>query len=179
MNKLLNLTAGVPYAAVTVAQHTRYVLEGTVNNLSAPTTMYLRHYKDKVATMDSTVLTDGHFRFEGDYEPDEKTYIGLSLSGKGWHTLRMNREIYLEPGRMEVNSTDSFSTFRYANSPINTAFQQVGDSALIQRIGTFIEGKSGRPLICQKDRRRGEGFGWEGIAQFYTTGHAGQACLPA
>src|ERR1700744_4082083 len=139
MNKLLNLGAGVLLCvpAVTVAQHTRYVLEGTVNNLSAPATMYLRHYKDKAATMDSTVLTEGHYRFEGNYEPEEKTYIDLSLSGKGWHTLRMNREIYLEPGRMEVNSTDSFSTFRYANSAINTAFQQVGDSltALFHRYG--------------------------------------------
>ncbi len=139
MNKLLKLTAGVLLCipAVVIAQQTRYVLEGTVSHLSAPATMYLRHYKDKVATVDSAVLTDGHYRLEGKYEPDERTFIGLSLSGKGWHTVRRGWEMYLEPKRMEVNSTDSFLTFRYANSAVNTAFQQVGDSltALFHRYG--------------------------------------------
>src|SRR6185369_17930634 len=80
---------------VSAATHTRYIVEGTINNLSAPATMYIRHYKDKVTSMDSVVLKNGFYHFEGKYEPDEQTYMGLSFSGKGWTSLRRAREVYL------------------------------------------------------------------------------------
>src|ERR1700761_7253352 len=108
MKKFLKLATGMLLCIPVVSsaqQH--YVLEGTINKLSAPAKIYLRHYKDKVVTMDSAILKNGFYHFEGVYEPDEQTYVGISVTGKGWHTLRKSIEIYLEPGRMKVNSIDS------------------------------------------------------------------------
>jgi len=139
MNKLSSLTAALVFAIPTVsfAQQVRYTLSGDVNNLNAPATMYLRHFRNRVLKEDSVVLVNGHYHFAGDYDPDEQTYLGLSLTGKGWRSTRRAREIYLEPDAMEINSTDSFYTVQYAGSPLNTAFQAVGDSlgALYHRYG--------------------------------------------
>lgn len=116
------------FVSVSAIAQQRYILEGTINELSAPATMYLRHYKNKVTTTDSTILNNGHYHFDGKYDPDEQTYLALSISGKGWNDLRKVMEIYLEPHRMEINSRDSFYNVRYVGSPINVAFQQLGDS---------------------------------------------------
>jgi len=129
MNKLLYFLAGALLCGpLTTAAQQRYILEGTVGQLSAPATMYLTHSKDHVHTMDSTVLEKGRYRFEGDYDPEDETNLALSLSGKGWRSVRKVQQVYLEPRRMEVNSTDSFRTIRFVNSPINTALQHMGDS---------------------------------------------------
>lgn len=152
MNRLQHLTIGILLSlpAITIAQQNRYVLEGTVNHLSAPATIYLHHYQNKVARLDSCVLHNGHYHFEGAYEPDDQTSIGLSLSGKGWHTLRKAIEVYLEPRRMEVNSSDSGLTIHYANSPVNTAFQQMGDTLTAVYMG---RGRTDTAFYNQQWRR--------------------------
>lgn len=133
MNHLLKLALGILLGipAAAVAQSPHYVLEGTINDYSSPATMYLRFYKNKVVTTDSCILTNGHYHFEGDYDPDQKTYMGFSPSGRGWGHLTRAREVYLEPHRIEVNSVDSFVDVQYANSPINIAFGELGDSITV------------------------------------------------
>ncbi len=59
---LISITLFFPFSLV--AQKNNYVLEGTIGHLSAPSIMYLDHYKNKINRKDSVLLKDGHFHFQ-------------------------------------------------------------------------------------------------------------------
>jgi peroxiredoxin len=131
-NSLLVMGIALCMPSTLVAQNSHYVIAGTINHFSAPTKIYLDHYKNKVNKLDSMVLNDGHFRFEGKYDPDEQSILILKFLAKGVNKpLHKVYEVYLKPGTIKVRSIDSLSTVHYLNSPINTDYQQLKKASMI------------------------------------------------
>ncbi|MDQ2719648.1 MAG: AhpC/TSA family protein [Bacteroidota bacterium] len=127
---LLSIAFFLPFSLQ--AQNNKYVIEGTIGHLSAPAKIYLDHYKNKINRWDSVVLNDGHFRFQGEYDPDEQTVLKFfPLGTVGKKPLHRVREIYIEPGIITISSTDTLATLHYLNSPINTDYQQLENASLI------------------------------------------------
>jgi hypothetical protein len=66
------------------AQGGKYVVEGKVGTYSAPAKVYLRYFDKSSTHLDSAVMDNGKFRFEGTVASDPiMAFLTMDEKGKG------------------------------------------------------------------------------------------------
>lgn len=116
-NIFLFVLGAVPLASL--AQDTKYTVEGKVGNYNLPAKIYLQYrVKDKAVT-DSVVLVNGQFKFSGLAEASPKNaYLILNDKGTG-PSYADYKSVYLEKGTIAVNSKDSLKNATVTGTKTN------------------------------------------------------------
>jgi peroxiredoxin len=107
------------------AQDKAFTLKGKIGNLDAPAKIYLSYWSGEEHT-DSTFLDKGNFFFKGLVGGPAASRLILDYSGNGMIPAAQANSIfylYLEPGTVELQSSDSLQNIVFRNSPINAAHQ--------------------------------------------------------
>lgn len=94
---------------IAFAQDDTYLIQGKVGNYNAPAKMYLRYEVKGKPVTDSVKLKNGTFQFKGQVTSGpQNAYLMLNQAGTG-PINKDYKSIFLEPGTLNVNSTDSVS----------------------------------------------------------------------
>lgn len=113
---------------LTFAQSGDYVLEVTFKTIKPIAKAYLiKSYSMRNPTvMDSAALTKGKFRFSGSIEEPQKLSLIIDYEGKGdthWSKTRDVMGIYLENGKIQINTIDSLKGAKVISGPVNKSFE--------------------------------------------------------
>jgi peroxiredoxin len=118
--KKIVLLALASLPAMVFAQGGQYSVQGSIGKLNAPAKVYLRYFPEKKTVTDSVVLTDGKFQFSGTTKGDAPMMAYLMLnkkgSGPGYDDYKV---VYLEPGKITVNSVDTLGSATIAGTKTN------------------------------------------------------------
>jgi len=121
ITKLLGAIAVIAMPSALLAQTATYTLNGKVGQLSAPAKAYLMYSNAAGRQTDSTTITNGVFKFEGTIDGPSSAYLIVNKKGTG---IRSNDagyiDLYLEAGKISVNSPDSIENSKITGGPINT-----------------------------------------------------------
>lgn len=108
-----------------------YTLSGEISDVKEGM-IYLKKYQDKsFVNVDSAVITDGTFRFEG--VCDEPLAYGLTTIGDSKRPL----VFFLDNDRMQVQMNESEKTLTVTGSPINELYSQ--NAPLVRQDGYSID----------------------------------------
>lgn len=107
----------------------KYVLKGKIGNLNAPATIYLTQGRMPNNHVDSLVLKNGAFRFEGTIAEPAKVSLALvhDKTATGKPGRRDYIEMYLEKGTINVTSSDSVSKAVITGSVLNSDYKAYKD----------------------------------------------------
>jgi peroxiredoxin len=131
---LLIILAYLPVAAF--AQDGKYTVQGTLETIyNAPAKIYLEYRIKGKTNIDSVILKDGKFKFEGTIGTTPlNAFLVLNKKGTGPNT-RDYKSIYLEKGTVIVSSPDSLVSAKVEgtktnleNSNYETALKPINDA---------------------------------------------------
>lgn len=106
------------------AQKKNFAIEGSFS-VKQTGMMYYNYNERGVEMRDSTIVTEGKFRFTGKILGIQKAYFSFKRAGvsdqrQAW---RDSRTIYLEPGNFQIIANDSLINARIVGSGINDEFE--------------------------------------------------------
>lgn len=106
------------------SQSNDYLLNGKVGQLNAPAKAYLSYRLNGNNVLDSVILQNGTFQFKGTVTDPVRAQLILDHTGAGIKNRRKQDAltIYLEKGKIQINSTDSIKKGTVAGPKINTAY---------------------------------------------------------
>lgn len=106
------------------SQSNDYLLNGKVGQLNAPAKVYLSYRLNGNNVLDSVILQNGTFQFKGTVTDPVRAQLILDHTGAGIKNRRKQDAltIYLEKGKIQINSTDSIKKGTVAGPKINTAY---------------------------------------------------------
>ena len=106
------------------SQSNDYLLNGKVGQLNAPAKAYLSYRLNGNNVLDSAILQNGTFQFKGTVTDPVRAQLILDHTGAGIKNRRKQDAltIYLEKGKIQINSTDSIKKGTVAGPKINTAY---------------------------------------------------------
>ncbi|AOM78006.1 TlpA disulfide reductase family protein [Pedobacter steynii] len=106
------------------SQSNDYLLNGKVGQLNAPAKAYLSYRLNGNNVLDSVILQNGTFQFKGTVTDPVRAQLILDHTGTGIKNRRKQDAltIYLEKGKIQINSTDSIKKGTVAGQKINTAY---------------------------------------------------------
>ena len=134
--KKITLLALACLPALVFAQDGKYIIEGTVGNYNAPAKVYLQYRVKGKTTTDSVVLSNGHFRFNGDVAGAPMgAYIMLNQQGSG-PGYKDYKQVFLEKGTIKLSgdnligdakiegtkTNDDNERYNLALKPVNDAY---------------------------------------------------------
>ena len=94
--------------AALFAQNNSYTLNGKIGHLTAPAKAYLMYSTAAGRQTDSILINDGAFSFKGAVENPLSAYLIINKQGTGLRSNALNvKQLYLEPGTINVASSDS------------------------------------------------------------------------
>jgi peroxiredoxin len=98
-----------------------FVVEGKVGQLTAPAKVYLSYRIGEAHHLDSTLLQNGVFRFEGQIGDPVRAALFLMHEGEDIQTVRQPDalEFYIERGQIQVVSNDSLIHAQVDGTPAN------------------------------------------------------------
>ncbi len=122
MKKILfTVLAGLPVFAFA---QTVYTIKGKLGNLNAPSKIYLTYRNDNKVILDSVQAQNGVFTFSGTVNDIIRATMVLNYSGEDITKLDRKAkqdqlQVFLEPGTINVTSTDSLSKAKITGGKIN------------------------------------------------------------
>jgi peroxiredoxin len=126
MKRLLTI-ACLLSPSLLLAQSGTYTINGNLPSLKAPAKAYLRYRVGTDIKMDSAQIQNGQFSFKG--ITDDPKLVGLLIDklGTGFTNTRPMSSInlYLEPGKITVTSTDSLDNAVVSGTPMNADNQKL------------------------------------------------------
>ena len=128
----LYLLLFIPFGVV--AQSGDFKIKGKVGNLNEPAKAFLRYSVDGNAVSDSVILKNGKFSFNGKLDGPVKATLMLNHEGRGRVTDYLS--IFLEEGKLKINSSDSIKNASIKGSDIND------DNKILQSMLTQVNEKS-------------------------------------
>ncbi|SEM03889.1 Thiol-disulfide isomerase or thioredoxin [bacterium A37T11] len=116
------------------AQQASYTVKGKIGSINAPAKIYLVHGEKPSSKVDTAVIQNGQFLFEGSILEPQAVTLTLSYEGTGAFLGPGKREFfnfYLEPGSIQLESPDSLihasirgSNVNADNEKLKTAIRQ-------------------------------------------------------
>ena len=117
-----------------VAQSGDFKIKGKVGKLNEPAKVFLRYSVDGNAVSDSVILENGKFSFKGNLDGPVKATLMLNHLGTGRASDYLS--LFLEKGKMKINSSDSIKNASIKGSGIND------DNMILQSMLTNVNEKS-------------------------------------
>ncbi|MGE5520682.1 MAG: redoxin domain-containing protein [Candidatus Dadabacteria bacterium] len=108
------------------AQTVNFTVKGKVGTLSAPAIIYLRYVNNGNTITDSTVLTNGNFRFRGEVGSPEKAMLLLNHTGTG--RAQDGISFYIEKGIITINAADSLVHAAVKGGVLNNDLQKLNSA---------------------------------------------------
>ena len=106
-----------------MAQSGKFTIKGKVGDLNSPAKVYLRYVNDGNTINDSLVLKNGKFRFEGEIAEPLRASLSLNHTGEG-RTMD-GLVLFLEKGKIKIESKDSIKHARVKGGKVNADLQQL------------------------------------------------------
>lgn len=129
--------AGLP--AVAFAQDAKYTIQGKIGDYNAPARVYLEYRVAKgKSQVDSADVVGGKFQFSGNTGSTPKSaYLLFNAKGTGVGSAKDYRDIYLEPGVININAASEMAKatidgpktnqdnekYQLAQKPVNDAYR--------------------------------------------------------
>lgn len=118
--KKLVLTVLALMPSLVFAQNSIFTVQGNIGTFGAPAKVYLRYQMDKKIIIDSTELKNGKFKFTGDIGAvPEMGYLIFNPKGTGFDSDSDYISVYLEPGTINVSTTDLLENAKVYGTKIN------------------------------------------------------------
>ncbi len=111
--RLLFTAIGVCVSALTMGQNTKYSLEGNLSH-AKDGKVFLTFYSGDSPQKDSTMITNGKFRFSGELAQASVAVLSIQGNANDWF------QFYAEPAAMTLSgNADSLRTLQLKGSAIN------------------------------------------------------------
>nr|WP_121272719.1 TlpA disulfide reductase family protein [Pedobacter schmidteae] len=123
--KKLTLAALILAPAIVSAQTPAYTLKGTIANAKSPAKAYLSYRLNGKSVMDSAMVSNGAFQFNGSTTSPVMAQLILDHKGEGIAKLGRSADVlalYIDNGVITVNGTDSVKRATVSGSKINKEF---------------------------------------------------------
>ncbi|MEB0263863.1 MULTISPECIES: TlpA disulfide reductase family protein [unclassified Mucilaginibacter] len=105
--KKITLSALVLLPALAFAQGGKFTVQGKLGSYNAPAKAYIQYRKEGKTIMDSVVLKNGAFKFEGiAADVPGQGYLLLNPKGNSMNASKDYKAIYIEPGTITVTTAD-------------------------------------------------------------------------
>jgi peroxiredoxin len=136
--KKIALLALVGLPAFAFSQDAKYTVRGKIGENNAPAKVYLEHREKGKTIIDSTTLIGGKFEFKGVTGTDPvNAYVLFNIKGTGANSAEDYRSIYIEPGVVNITTTDLLANgtvdgpktnqdnekYRLVQKPINDVYK--------------------------------------------------------
>lgn len=101
-----------------------FTLSAKVGNLNAPAKAYLSYRTASGATLDSTEVTDGAFKFHGSVPEPGQALVLLAHEGGDIRQMEDPDRVlvYLEKGAIKITAADSLAKASVSGGPVNKDF---------------------------------------------------------
>lgn len=120
---LLSTIALLPILAF--AQDGKFTVQGKVGVYSAPAKVYLQYRNAGKTIVDSAVLNNGEFKFNGTAAAaPTQGYLLLNDKGTGLNSSRDYKSIYIEPGTVTVKGADVLEKANVSGTKTNIENEQ-------------------------------------------------------
>lgn len=104
----------------------RFTLQGKIGELNAPARIYIDYVSGQGKRMDSVLLENGNFRFEGEIDCPALARIILDYDGRGMQNAVKRGYtylLYIDRGKNVVGSEDSLHQLQIDDSPIQKKYE--------------------------------------------------------
>lgn len=124
MRKLV-LIALVSLPSLLFAQNGKFTVQGNVASFNAPAKVYIQYRKDGKTVIDSTVLKDGKFSFNGDAAAMPMSgFILFNEKGSGMNSSRDYHALFFEQGTINVTTADKMANATVIGTKTNRENEQ-------------------------------------------------------
>ncbi|MGV8135373.1 MAG: redoxin domain-containing protein [Mangrovibacterium sp.] len=123
--KTLLMLLGLIPAAV-MGQSRNFTFEGKIGSLNPPAKVYFEYMHQGESHMDSALIKDGNFSFNGTADGPAAARMFLDYNGQGLPVAARAGHMllfYVEEGTVRLESKDSLQNAKFINSPVNDAHQ--------------------------------------------------------
>ncbi|TXH21333.1 MAG: AhpC/TSA family protein [Chitinophagaceae bacterium] len=150
------LALSIVLPSITFAQNQEFTIQGKAGKTNAPAKIFLSYRANNQYILDSALLKNGTYSFKGEVMAPTKATLTLDYTGTGLRSVGKTPDVfsvYLDKGRILINTKDSLKHSTVKNSIINADYTKY--TKLLSSVQSKLDALNNEWYGATEEQRKG------------------------